>query len=305
MSHTNTHTHTHIYIYIHSKIPIKALGAKSPRRARGSARPWPLADALSRSKLPRSHRLKNFRRPQRRFERTFSLELGRPGSILVRSGAPGLDFGGRNRLICEVFRRLHAVGAHIARGLRNIAWAHKFQASSFRTTRQKQRKIVPRSCSTALGALSALRDRSKVVRERPKTGPRRLLTGSHALLARPGRPKIDPGAFFWRPGPVPSASRRVPKTASSAQNLPRSILHRFFVDCGSIFVDFRKIFRCISLERLATKAQNRNLKKESRDPHRASWLLRGAIFSYCSHVFRRTFGHYMFSFFSLRTHKPT
>ena len=61
------------------------------------------------------------------------------------------------------------------------------------------------------------------------------------------------------------------------------------MDFGSIFVDFRKIFRRISLEPPVTKAQNRNLKKESRDPHRASWLLRGAVASYCSHAFRNDF----------------
>ena len=41
-------------------------------------------------------------------------------------GAPSLDFGGQNGLIRVVFQHLHAVGAYIARGLRNTAWAHEF-----------------------------------------------------------------------------------------------------------------------------------------------------------------------------------
>ena len=68
---------------------------------------------------------------------------------------------------------------------------------------------------------------------------------------------------------------------------------------GSIFVDFRRMFRRILLEPPATKAQKRNLKKESRDLHRASWLLRGAIVSYCSHVFRNDFRTLHVQFFSI------
>ena len=40
------------------------------------------------------------------------------------------------------------------------------------------------------------------------------------------------------------------------------------------------------LEPRATKAQKQNLKKESRDPHRASWLLRCAVASNCPSVSR-------------------
>ena len=94
---------------------------------------------------------------------------------------------------------------------------------------------------------------------------------------------------FERSKAVLSASRRVSETASSAQNRPRSILHRFFVDCGSIFVHFRKTCRRVSLEPPVTKAQNRNLKKQSCDHHRASRLLRGAVLSHCSHAFRHDF----------------
>ena len=100
---------------------------------------------------------------------------------------------------------------------------------------------------------------------------------------------IGPATFFWQSGSIPSASRCVYEMASSAQNRPRSNLHRFFLDFASIFVDFRKICRGISFEPPVTKAQNRNLKKESRDPARASWLLRGAVAYYCSHFLRNDF----------------
>ena len=85
---------------------------KGLRRPRSSARPWPLADALSRSKLPRSHSRINFRGPRRHFERDFSLEQSRPASILGRPDSPGLDFRGRNASIFERFRCARACCAY-------------------------------------------------------------------------------------------------------------------------------------------------------------------------------------------------
>ena len=118
---------------------------------------------------------------------------------------------------------------------------------------------------------------------------RRHARGHCFPLRASGRPKIVPEAVSGRPGRVPSASRRVPKTTVSAQNCPRSILHRFCTDFGFVFCDFRAIFHRFSLEPPATKAQNRNLKKESHDPYPMSWLVRCAVVSYCSHVFRNDF----------------
>ena len=68
-----------------------------------------------------------------------------------------------------------------------------------------------------------------------------------------------------------------------------SLFRRFGVGLGWIFVEFWTIFRRFSLEPRATKAQKQNLKKESCDPQRTSWLLRCAVASYCSHVFRNDF----------------
>ena len=116
-----------------------------------------------------------------------------------------------------------------------------------------------------------------------------LLDGSWPLLARPGRRKIGFGAAFGCPKAVQSASGRVPEAAWGAQNGPRSIFHRFGVDLGWIFVDFRMIFRRFSLEPRATKARKQNLTKKSCDPQRTPWLLRCAVASYCSPIFRNDF----------------
>ena len=160
---------------------------------------------------------------------------------------------------------------------------------SFRATRQKRQKIDPRARSKPLGAPLALERLTGKVLERLRGGPGTLLDGSWPLLARLGRPKIGFGAAFGHPKAIPSASGHVPETALGTQNGPRSIFRRFGFDLGWIFIDFRSIFRRFSLEPRATKAQKQNLKKESRDPQRTSWLLYCAVASSCSHVFRNDF----------------
>ena len=66
--------------------------------------------------------------------------------------------------------------------------------------------------------------------ERLRGSPGTLLDGSWPLLARPGCPKIGLEAAFGCPMAVPSASGRVPETASGSQNASRSIFRRFSVD---------------------------------------------------------------------------
>ena len=56
---------------------------------RRPARPSPLTVALSRSKLPRSRPLINFRRPRRHFERAFSPDLAVLAPKLARQRVPG------------------------------------------------------------------------------------------------------------------------------------------------------------------------------------------------------------------------
>ena len=111
--------------------------------------------------------------------------------------------------------------------------------------------------------------------------------------------------FCWRPGSILGASRCVSETALNAQNRPRSILHRFSMDLDLIFVDFRKIFRRISLDPPVTKAQI-GISKRSR-------VILTARLGSCVVQWLRiactslevTFGHYMLSLISLRTDKPT
>ena len=101
----------------------------------------------------------------------------------------------------------------------------------------------------------------------------------------PDVPRSVPGPLFGAPDP----SRARPGAFPKRLRAPKTAQDRFCIDFGSIFVDFQWIFRRISLEQPATKSQNRNLKKELCDLHRASWLLRGAVASYCSHVSRNDF----------------
>ena len=122
--------------------------------------------------------------------------------------------------------------------------------------------------------------------EREKDAPATLLDSSWPLLARPGCPKIGSGAAFGRPKAAPSASGRVPETVLGVRDGPRSIFLRFWGDLARIFVNFRISFRRFSLEPSATKRQIRKLKKESCGPHRPTWLLRCAVASCCSYVFR-------------------
>ena len=112
---------------------------------------------------------------------------------------------------------------------------------SFHATTQKRRKIVSRACSIMLGAPNVLGRHSRVVQDCLGTDLRRLLDDSRVFLVRPGHPKIGPGAIFWRPAPFPSASRRVPETALSAQNRPRPNFQRFFIDLDRFFIDLQSI----------------------------------------------------------------
>ena len=65
--------------------------------------------------MPRSRRLKKFRRPRGHFAHVCSLDLGHSGTILGPVDAPGLDFGGQNGLISEVRRRSCMFGANFVR----------------------------------------------------------------------------------------------------------------------------------------------------------------------------------------------
>ena len=100
---------------------------------------------------------------------------------------------------------------------------------------------------TLLVASHTLRHRSGRARERLGTVPGSLLDVSRPLLASPGRPKIALEPVLARPSRVPNAPRRVPEPGLDAQNRPRSIFQRFFIDLARFFGDFRSTFGRFSL----------------------------------------------------------
>ena len=94
-----------------------------------------------------------------------------------------------------------------------------------------------------LDAPNALGHCSGAVRERLLGGPGTLLDVSRLLSARLGRLKIGLWAAFGRPPAVPNTSGRIPETALSAQNGPRSIFRQFLLDFAKKIIDFGFIFR--------------------------------------------------------------
>ena len=89
------------------------------RRIRGFARSWPPKTPLLLALSARSRLLSKKLMSFVRLFRVWPRELGRPGSILSRPDAPGLDFGGRNALIFERFRCARTFAAYIARTQQN------------------------------------------------------------------------------------------------------------------------------------------------------------------------------------------
>ena len=93
----------------------RALGALGRQKRRS----WSL-------RLARSRPLSKKRTSFARLFRVLSRETGRPGSILGRPDAPGLDFGGRNALIFELVRRSRACGLYFVRSVQNYGRSYIF-----------------------------------------------------------------------------------------------------------------------------------------------------------------------------------
>ena len=75
-------------------------------------------------------------RPQKKNSMSFALDFrvlprehGRPSSILGLPDGPGLDFGGRNASIFEVFRRSRAFGVNFLRSVQNYSRSYIFHTS--------------------------------------------------------------------------------------------------------------------------------------------------------------------------------
>ena len=179
---------------------------------------------------------------------------------------------------------------------------------SCRATRRGRRKMAQNSLREPFGKLvcqcradNPFRTLSESLLERLWGGPGTLLDGSWALLARLGRPKIGLGASCGCPKTVPSASGRIPEKTLGAQTGPRSIFLRFGMDFRRFSKDFSSIFARAACD----EGTKQNLKKES--------CVLTARFGPCvtqslrtaRTCFEMACERYMFSLFSLRTHKCT
>ena len=211
-----------------------------------------------------------------------ALFLGRSGSILGPADAPGLDFGGQNGSIFEVCRRSCTVGANFVRTQENTVKTGARGTSEL--SRDKTKATKNRSegafeaarCTT--GARTAHREDLGASSGRPWDAFGRLL----AALGSPGAPQDRLWGGIWASKSHPERVRTRPGNGLGHPKRPK-------IDFSSIWGGFSSIFRRFSLEPRATKAQKQNLKKESRDPQRTSWLLYCAVASSCSHVFRNDF----------------
>ena len=229
------------FFVIHSKIPKLVLGGLG-----GSARTSGALDALSRSQLPRSRRLKNFRRPRGHFGRVSSLDLGRLGSILGPADAPGLDFGGQNGSIFEVCRRSCTFGANFVRTQQNTVKTDARGTSELPRDKTKATKnrsegaFEAARCTT--GARTTHREDLGASSGRPWDAFGRLL----AALGSPGAPQDRLWGGIWVSKSHPERDRTRPRNGLGRPKRPKidfsSILNRFGADFHRFSKDFSSIF---------------------------------------------------------------
>ena len=126
-----------------------------------------------------------------------------------------------------------------------------------------------------------------------------LGVASKALGASQGRPGDAFGRLLAALGPPGMSQDQLWGGIWVSKNRPEHVRtrprnglgrpKRSKIDFSLIFGQFGLDFRRFSLGPRATKALRQNLKKESCEPQRTSWLLRCAVASCCSHVFRNDF----------------
>ena len=230
----------------------------------------------------------------------FSEAPGAPRArIFARSGPPALDFGSPGRSRARFWRpkRLdlrggstlaHGRCVHCPRLTKHCVGA---RILSFELLRDTTKTMRNRSASV-LDSARCTKCARGWLRSRPGASwdpPGEAFGRSPNALGPPRTPKDRSRGLFWasrtRPKRVPARSRN----GFERQKPPKINFASIFRRFGLRFRRYSKDFSSNFFELPATKAQNRNLKKESRDPHFASWFWRGAVASYCLHVFRNDF----------------
>ena len=166
---------------------------------------------------------------------------------------------------------------------------------------ENRSKIDPRALPTACGDAN---DVASVLEAVPEALGASLGCPSDAfgqLLAALGSPWAPQDRLWGGIWVSKSRPKRIRTRPCNGLGRPKRSKIDFSSIWGPCGVDFRRFLP----ELCATKAQKQNLKKESCDPQRTSRLLRGAVASYCSHVFRNDFRTLHVQPFSMRTHKLT
>ena len=132
-----------------------------------------------------------------------------------------------------------------------------------------------------------------------------LWNDSWALLVLPGRPKIDFGAAYGCPKP----SRARPDASPKRPWAPQPTQNRFFVGFSGIWASFSWIFQRSCVEVRSSRLRRSHKIRISKRSHVILTARLGSCGGQSLHTartsFEMTFEHYVFSPFSLRTHKPT
>ena len=207
----------------------------SVRAARAPARSSEALDALPRSNLPHSRRLKNFRRPRGPFVRISSLDLGRLGSILGPADAPGFDFGRQNASILQVFRRSCTFGANFVRIQQNtvktdVRGTSELPRNKTKATKKRSKGTFEAAWCTT-GARTAHREGLGASSGRPWDAFGRLL----AALGSPGAPQDRLWGGIWASKSDPERVRTRPGNGLGHPKRPK-------IDFSSIWGGFSSIF---------------------------------------------------------------
>ena len=234
----------------------------------------------------------------------FFAQLGRFGARTCSPEGPqdalGFDLGARNNCFFEVFacgkrskRKTSDIDKALAGAIRNALRSCRVSTENVEKSIRKRFQlrwamrtaltgvlgVAPRTLGASLGCPGDAFGRLLAALGAPRAPQDRLWGGTWVSKSRPEHIRTRP-----RNGP----------------GRPKRSKIDFSSILGQVGVDFCRF----SLEPRARKEQKQNLKKESYDPQRTSWLLRCGLASYCSHIFRNTFRALHIQLFSLRTHKP-